>query len=152
MYGYFPCQSAGDDLIIYNPDTINTASPDELTRLTCPRQPYDDHLCLADYFASTESGKMDVVAFQVVTVGREATERFDRLQAAGDYSEGYSFMAWLFRRRRPPPIICMDISGASWASARSRANAIRGVIPPSPTWRTIRRCSNCCRLSKANSA
>jgi 5-methyltetrahydrofolate--homocysteine methyltransferase len=32
---------------------------------------------------------MDVVAFTVVTVGQEATERFDRLQAAGDYSEGY---------------------------------------------------------------
>ena len=76
-------------LIIYDPDTINTASPDELTRFTCPRQPYDDHLCLADYFASTESGKMDVVAFQVVTVGLEATERFDKLQAAGDYSEAY---------------------------------------------------------------
>jgi len=30
-----------------------------------------------------------VVAFQVVTVGQEATERFDKLQAAGDYSEGY---------------------------------------------------------------
>jgi len=89
VYGYFPCQSAGDDLIIYNPDTINTASPDELTRLACPRQPYDDHLCLADYFTSTESGKMDVVAFQVVTIGREATERFDKLQAAGDYSEAY---------------------------------------------------------------
>ncbi|HTP00775.1 MAG TPA: vitamin B12 dependent-methionine synthase activation domain-containing protein, partial [Anaerolineales bacterium] len=34
-------------------------------------------------------GKMDVVAFQVVTVGQEATERFDRLQAGGDYSEAY---------------------------------------------------------------
>ena len=89
VYGFFPCQSSGDDLIIYNPDTINTASPDELTRLSCPRQPYDDHLCLADYFASTASGKMDVVAFQVVTVGREATELFDKLQAAGDYSEAY---------------------------------------------------------------
>jgi 5-methyltetrahydrofolate--homocysteine methyltransferase len=89
VYGIFPCQSDGDDLIIYNPDTINTASPDELTRFTCPRQPYDDHLCLADYFASAESGKMDVVAFQVVTVGQEATERFDKLQAAGDYSQGY---------------------------------------------------------------
>jgi 5-methyltetrahydrofolate--homocysteine methyltransferase len=76
-------------LIVYNPDTINTASPDELARFTCPRQPYDDHLCLADYFASTESGKMDVVAFQVVTVGQEATERLDRLQSASDYSEGY---------------------------------------------------------------
>lgn len=89
VYGIFPCQSAGEELIIYNPDTINTASPDELTRFTCPRQPYDDHLCLADYFASTGSGKMDVVAFQVVTVGQEATERLDKLQAASDYSEGY---------------------------------------------------------------
>ena len=32
---------------------------------------------------------MDVVALQVVTVGQEATDRFDRLQAAGDYSEAY---------------------------------------------------------------
>jgi 5-methyltetrahydrofolate--homocysteine methyltransferase len=30
-----------------------------------------------------------VVAFQVVTVGQEATERFDALQAKGDYSEAY---------------------------------------------------------------
>jgi 5-methyltetrahydrofolate--homocysteine methyltransferase len=32
---------------------------------------------------------MDVVALQVVTVGQEASDRFDRLQAANDYSEGY---------------------------------------------------------------
>jgi 5-methyltetrahydrofolate--homocysteine methyltransferase len=89
VYGLFPCQSNGEELIIYDPDTINTASPDELTRFTCPRQPYDEQLCLADYFASTESGKMDVVAFQVVTVGQEATERIDKLQASGDYSEAY---------------------------------------------------------------
>ncbi|HLO14932.1 MAG TPA: vitamin B12 dependent-methionine synthase activation domain-containing protein, partial [Anaerolineales bacterium] len=84
-----PCQSDGDDLIIYDPATIDTASPDELTRFACPRQPYDDHLALSDYFASVESGKIDVVAFQVVTVGQEATERFDALQAKGDYSEAY---------------------------------------------------------------
>ena len=78
-----------DDLLVYNPETINTASPEVLKRFSFPRQPYDDHLALSDYFASTESGKVDVVAFQVVTVGLEATERFDRLQAAGDYSEGY---------------------------------------------------------------
>ena len=88
VYGFFPCQSEGDDLIVYNPDSI-ADSPESLTRFTFPRQPYDDHLALSDYFASVESGKMDVVAFQVVTVGQEATERFDRLQAAGDYSEGY---------------------------------------------------------------
>jgi 5-methyltetrahydrofolate--homocysteine methyltransferase len=76
-------------LIIYDPATIDTASPDELTRFTFPRQPYDDHLALSDYFAPVDSGKIDVVAFQVVTVGQEATRRFDARQAKGDYSEAY---------------------------------------------------------------
>ena len=58
-------------------------------RFTFPRQPHDDHLALSDYFAPVDSGKMDVVAFQVVTVGLEATERFDKMQAEGDYSEAY---------------------------------------------------------------
>jgi len=89
VYGLFPCQSDGDELIIYDPETINSASPDELTRFSFPRQPYDDHLALSDYFASVNSGKIDVVAFQVVTVGQEATEKFDALQAKGDYSEAY---------------------------------------------------------------
>jgi len=89
VYGLFPCQSDGDELIIYDPATIDTASPDELTRFNFPRQPYDDHLALSDYFATLDSGKMDVVAFQIVTVGHEATERFDKLQAAHDYSEAY---------------------------------------------------------------
>ncbi|HSL41923.1 MAG TPA: methionine synthase, partial [Anaerolineales bacterium] len=89
VYGYFPCQSDGDDLIIYHPDTVNSASPDELTRFTFPRQPYDDHLALSDYFAPVDSGKLDVVAFQVVTVGQEATERFDKLQADHDYTDAY---------------------------------------------------------------
>ena len=89
VYGYFPCQSDVDDLIIYHPDTVNSASPDELTRFSFPRQPYDDHLALSDYFAPVDSGKLDVVAFQVVTVGQEATERFDRLQADHDYTEAY---------------------------------------------------------------
>jgi len=89
VYGFFPCQSDGDELIIYDPPTIDTASPDELTRFTFPRQPYDDHLALSDYFASVDTGKMDIVAFQVVTVGNEATERFDKLQTAHDYSEAY---------------------------------------------------------------
>jgi 5-methyltetrahydrofolate--homocysteine methyltransferase len=89
VYGYFPCQADGDELIVYDPDTINSNTPEELTRLTCPRQPYDDHLALSDYFASKESGVMDVVAFQVVTVGLEATERFEKMQAANDYTEAY---------------------------------------------------------------
>jgi 5-methyltetrahydrofolate--homocysteine methyltransferase len=89
VYGYFPCQSDGDDLILYDPETVNSASPDELTRFSFPRQPYDDYLALSDYFAPVDSGKLDVVAFQVVTVGQEATERFDKLQADHDYTEAY---------------------------------------------------------------
>jgi methylmalonyl-CoA mutase cobalamin-binding domain/chain len=89
VYGYFPCQSDGDALIIYDPETVNSASPDELMRFSFPRQPYDDHLALSDYFAPVDSGKLDVVAFQVVTIGQEATERFDKLQADHDYTEAY---------------------------------------------------------------
>ena len=88
VYGYFPCQADGDELIVYDPATL-ADSPKALTRLTCPRQPYDDHLALSDYFASVESGQMDVVAFQVVTVGLEATEKFEKMQAANDYTEAY---------------------------------------------------------------
>ncbi|MBE7433034.1 MAG: methionine synthase [Anaerolineales bacterium] len=85
VYGLFPAQSEGDDLIVYNPENLDQV----LTRLSFPRQPYDEHLCLADYYASVESGQMDVVAFQVVTVGQEATERFERLQSANNYTEAY---------------------------------------------------------------
>ena len=85
VYGLFPCQSEGDEMVIYNPENLD----ETLTRFTFPRQPYDDHLALSDYFAPVESGQMDVVAFQVVTVGQEATERFDRLQSAHDYTEAY---------------------------------------------------------------
>jgi len=86
VYGYFPCQAEGNDLIIYSPLPEEER---ELARFTFPRQPNGDYLALSDYFAGKESGEMDVVAFQVVTVGQEATERFDAMQAAGDYSEAY---------------------------------------------------------------
>ena len=88
VYGLFPCQSDGDDLIIYDPASLGEKT-EHATRLHFPRQPYDEHLCLADYFAPASSGHMDVVAFQVVTVGNEATDRFDKLQAAHDYTEAY---------------------------------------------------------------
>jgi len=92
VYGYFPCQADGDDLIIYNPATFADSpaeSLESLMRFSFPRQPYDDHLALSDYYASVESGQMDVVALQVVTVGLEATEKFERMQAAHDYTEAY---------------------------------------------------------------
>ena len=89
VYGYWPVQSDGNDLIIYEPGSVQMGTPSEQMRMTLPRQNQPDGLSLADYFASVSSGQMDVVAFQVVTVGQEASRRVERLQSAGDYSEAY---------------------------------------------------------------
>jgi 5-methyltetrahydrofolate--homocysteine methyltransferase len=89
IYGYWPVQSQGNELIVYAPESLDSGSPVELQRFNFPRQSSGENLSLADYFAPLESGKMDVVAFQIVTVGHEATERFEQLQAADHYSEGY---------------------------------------------------------------
>jgi 5-methyltetrahydrofolate--homocysteine methyltransferase len=89
VYGHWPVQSEAEALIVYDPESLEDKNPTELTRFEFPRQPSGESLCLADYFASVESGIMDVVALQVVTVGQQATQRFDELQAAEDYSEGY---------------------------------------------------------------
>jgi 5-methyltetrahydrofolate--homocysteine methyltransferase len=89
VYGYWPAQSEGNDLVIYDPQTIASSHPKELLRFHYPRQVKGEMLCLSDYFASVQSGIMDVVALQVVTVGQQATQHIDRLQAEGKYSEAY---------------------------------------------------------------
>ena len=82
VYGYFPCQSDGDDLIIYRDDRKT-----EWMRFTFPRQQADRFLCLADYFAGVDTGTLDVVAFSLVTMGRIASEHAARLFAAGSYKD-----------------------------------------------------------------
>ncbi len=82
VYGYFPCQSSGNDLIVYHDDMIT-----ERVRFTFPRQHDDRYLCLADYFAPVSAGSMDVVAFHMVTMGREASDYSARLYAANDYKK-----------------------------------------------------------------
>lgn len=85
VYGYYPCQSSGHDLIVYDP--ANRAR--ELTRFTFPRQPERERLCLADYFRSVESGEYDVVALQVVTMGTKVDDLTEELQQQGDFSRSY---------------------------------------------------------------
>jgi len=86
VYGYFPCQSSGNDLIIYHDDEKT-----ERLRFTFPRQPLEQigskNLCLADYFASIDSGTMDVVAFDLVTMGRKASEHSARLFKTDNYAD-----------------------------------------------------------------
>jgi 5-methyltetrahydrofolate--homocysteine methyltransferase len=82
VYGYFPCQSHDDDLILYH-DDFKT----ERMRFSFPRQNDDRHLCLSDYFASVDSGKMDVVAFHLVTMGKVASEYSAKLFATNNYKD-----------------------------------------------------------------
>ncbi|HEX8558775.1 MAG TPA: methionine synthase [Pyrinomonadaceae bacterium] len=82
VYGYFPCQSEGNDLVVYHDDERT-----ERARFTFPRQPAGRRLCLADFFASRESGRVDVVAFQLVTVGRRASEYAQELFRSDNYSD-----------------------------------------------------------------
>lgn len=86
VYGYFPAAGVGDDVVIYDPKDPQK----EIARFPFARQIGGDHLCLADYLrAPDQRGATDVLALQVVTIGRTATERTDALQAAGDYSAAY---------------------------------------------------------------
>jgi 5-methyltetrahydrofolate--homocysteine methyltransferase len=85
VYGYFPCVSEGNDLVI-----LHHEGPDkgkERTRFSFPRQRRDRRFCLSDFFASRESGKVDVVAFHVVTMGNTVSKAANELFAANAYRE-----------------------------------------------------------------
>ena len=85
VYGYFPCYSEGNDLVILHHEGDNKGK--ERTRFTFPRQTRDRRLCISDFFASKESGKTDVVAFHVVTMGSTVSDAAAKLFAANDYRE-----------------------------------------------------------------
>ena len=81
VYGFFPCVSKGDDLIVLR-DT-----GDERCRFTFPRQRRDRHLCLADFFRSEDSGQTDVLGVQIVTMGQRISEYANELFAANAYRD-----------------------------------------------------------------
>ncbi|MFN8511025.1 MAG: dihydropteroate synthase [Thermomicrobiales bacterium] len=83
VYGYFPANSQGDDLVVFDPVDHDR----EIARFPFPRQPRGEFLCLADYFRPIESGERDVVAFQAVTVGQEADDLAEQLQGSGQYGD-----------------------------------------------------------------
>ncbi|MCW2887979.1 MAG: methionine synthase, partial [Streptosporangiaceae bacterium] len=81
VYGYFPAVSEGDDLVVLHEDGS------ERTRFTFPRQRRDRHLCLADFFRPRESGELDVVGFQLVTVGSKISKVTAELFANNSYRD-----------------------------------------------------------------
>ena len=85
VYGYFPCYSEGNDLVILHHEGENKGK--ERTRFTFPRQRRDRRLCISDFFASKDSGKTDVVAFHVVTMGASVSKAAAELFEAHKYRE-----------------------------------------------------------------
>ncbi|WP_431032528.1 methionine synthase [Streptomyces sp. P6-2-1] len=81
VYGYYPCVSKGDDLILLGEDGF------ERTRFTFPRQRRGRRLCLADFFRPEESGETDVIGLQIVTVGSRIGEATGKLFAADAYRD-----------------------------------------------------------------
>lgn len=91
VYGWFPCYSEGDDLVVCDP--ADPAQPVE--RFTFPRQKGGRHLCISDFFRGDEPGPdgpiRDVLGMQCVTVGPRATEVARSLFESGDFTE-YLFL------------------------------------------------------------
>lgn len=106
VYGYFPCWSEGDDVVIVKPKSLlgqellgkwDAASATDLhqlieyERFTFPRQPSGRKLCIADFFLSKEEaqrfGRPDVIAMSAVTVGRKASEFTAKLFEANKYAD-----------------------------------------------------------------
>jgi 5-methyltetrahydrofolate--homocysteine methyltransferase len=92
VYGYFPCVSKGEDLIILDD------AGHERTRFTFPRQRRERRLCLADFFRAEDSGQTDVVAFTIVTVGEKIsrfTHELFEANAYRDYLEAHGLSVQL---------------------------------------------------------
>jgi 5-methyltetrahydrofolate--homocysteine methyltransferase len=97
VYGYFPVQSDGDDLIVYHVEPFTAGSlqpkesPREWLRFTFPRQSGRRRLCVSDFFRRRETGEFDVLGLQLVTVGDSATEAAEVLRKANHYQD-YLFL------------------------------------------------------------
>uniref|UniRef100_UPI001D11D243 methionine synthase n=1 Tax=Nodularia sp. LEGE 04288 TaxID=1828639 RepID=UPI001D11D243 len=87
VYGYFPCQSEGNTLYVYDPKRQGAEDAEVRASFEFPRQRSLRRLCIADYFATKESGVIDVFPMQAVTVGNIATEFAQKLFADNLYSD-----------------------------------------------------------------
>jgi 5-methyltetrahydrofolate--homocysteine methyltransferase len=81
VYGYWPAWSEDDDVVVFDPSERTR----EIGRFHFARQSEQNRLCLADYLRPRESGELDVVGLQIVTVGPHASEKSNALQVSGDY-------------------------------------------------------------------
>jgi len=97
VWGYFPAQSEGNEVIVFDPESVagpagaTVAGARELLRFAFPRQKEGRRLCIADFFRSRASGEMDVLGLVLVTIGGKASVETQRLFEAGEYTR-YLYM------------------------------------------------------------
>ncbi|WP_166241661.1 methionine synthase [Paenibacillus turpanensis] len=89
MYRFFPAQSKGEEIYIYDPEDHSRV----IETFTFPRQSVEPFLCLADYIRSVDSGEMDYVGFLVVTAGHGVREKAQELREKGDYLRSHALQA-----------------------------------------------------------
>lgn len=89
MYRFFPAQSRGNDILIYDPEDTGKV----LHTFTFPRQQVEPYLCLADFLKPVDSGIMDYVGFLVVTAGHGVRDLSEELKNKGDYLRSHALQA-----------------------------------------------------------
>ncbi|KKB39453.1 methionine synthase [Bacillus thermotolerans] len=89
LYQFFPAQSDGNDVIIYDPADRQT----EIERFTFPRQQKEPFLCLADYLKSVDSGEMDYVGLFVVSAGFGVRDKATELKEHGEFLQSHALQA-----------------------------------------------------------
>lgn len=89
MYRFFPAQSSGNDIIIYDPEDHTKV----LQTFNFPRQRVEPYLCLSDFLKSVDSGVMDYVGFLVVTAGHGVRELSEEMKNKGDYLRSHALQS-----------------------------------------------------------
>ncbi len=89
MYQYFPAQSKGNELFIYDPKDSSKV----IQSFDFPRQSKNPFLCLADFVRPIESGEMDSVAFLVVSAGQGIREKAEEWKQKGEYLKSHVIQA-----------------------------------------------------------
>ncbi len=88
VYGYFPAVSEGDDVIVLTEPKPDAA---ERYRFTFPRQQRGRFLCIADFVRSrdlaVEREQVDVLPFQLVTMGQPIADVANDLFASNSYRD-----------------------------------------------------------------
>lgn len=82
VYGYFPVNSDGDDLVVWDPQAPGKS---ERLRFSFPRQADKQRLCISDFFRPIESAEIDVLGLHCVTMGPAASEEAKRLFERNEY-------------------------------------------------------------------